>query len=140
MPLYAVRLIADKSAIGLIYAETLTELCLTLDERVQENYCEYREISAPAAIFFDGENDERSPWKLGTKDGPLANVPEDFADLAAAAVADVTAELASEQRIATIGQSMNFDLDENPDLHDVMMGNTETDGWQLVEPDPLCAA
>jgi hypothetical protein len=87
------RLIADKSAVGL-YAETLTELCLTLDERVQDNYCEYREISAPAAIFFDGENDERNPWKLGTKDGPLANVPEDFADLAAAAVADVTAELA----------------------------------------------
>ena len=74
MPLYAVRMIKDKSAIGLIYAETVDQLCFAVDEIVQENYCEYREISAPAAIFFEGENDKRSPWKLGIKDGPLANM------------------------------------------------------------------
>jgi hypothetical protein len=132
MPLYAVRLIADKSAIGLIYAETLTELCLTLDERLQSNWCEYREIIAPAAIFFDGENDARAPWKLGIKDGPLANVPEVFAAAAIDAI-----ELASKERIAIIGQSMNFDLEQNTDLHDTMMGNTDTTGWHLAELDPL---
>ena len=130
MPLYAVRLIKDKSAVGLIYAETLTELCLVLDERVKSDRCEYREIIAPAAIFFEGENDARAPWKLGIKDGPLANVAEVFE-------AGDAAELASKERIAIIGQSMNFDLELNTDLHDIMMGNTDTTGWQLAELDPL---
>ena len=32
---------------------------------------------------------------------------------------------------------MNFDLEQNTDLHDIMMGNTDTTGWQLAELDPL---
>jgi hypothetical protein len=55
MPLYAVRLIKDKSAIGLIYAETTDQLFFAVAEIVQEDYCEYREIGVPAAIFFEGE-------------------------------------------------------------------------------------
>jgi hypothetical protein len=47
------------------------------------------------------------------------------------------AELASKERIAIIGQTMNFDLELNTDLHDTMMGNTDTTGWQLAELDPL---
>ena len=130
MPLYAVRMIRDKSAIGLIFAETVDQLCFVVDELLQENYCEYREIGVPAAIFFEGENGERSPWKLGTKDGPFANMTS--VDLEGDAF-----DLAYKQRIATIGQSMSFDLELNPDFRDVMMGNAETDGWQLLEPDPL---
>ena len=129
MPLYAVRLIKDKSAIGLIYAETTDQLFFAVAEIVQEDYCEYRGIGAP--VFFEGENDERSPWKLGIRDGPLANmpVPADYAT-------DAT-DLAYEQRMATIGRSMNFALELNPDLRDVMMGDIETDGWQLLELNPL---
>jgi hypothetical protein len=128
MPLYAVRLIKDKSAIGLIYAETTDQLFFAVAEIVREDYCEYREIGVPAAIFFEGESDERSPWKLGTKDGPLANMPDP---------ANYATDLAYKQRMATIGQSMNFAVERNPDLRDVMMGDIETDGWQLLELNPL---
>jgi hypothetical protein len=41
------------------------------------------------------------------------------------------------ERIAIIGKSMSFDLEQNSDLSDVLLGETETKDCQLVEPDPL---
>ena len=52
MPVYAVRLIKDKCAIGLIYAETTDQLFFSVAEIVQEDYCEYREIGVPARHLF----------------------------------------------------------------------------------------
>jgi hypothetical protein len=76
MKLYAVRRRENQSAVGLFWAGSLDALIDMVDQHDGPDLCEYKVINKMVAILFETDDGEVVGWKLGAKDGPLANVDE----------------------------------------------------------------
>jgi len=80
--------------------------------------------SKMATILFETDDGEVVGWKLGAKDGPLANVDEgdDSGD-------------AFKERLATVRGTVKFGISDPDELGDFLLGERDIKGWKPLDVD-----
>ena len=112
MQVYIVRMIKDKTAYGIFWAEDPRELFMLIDEKADPSAFECLIIRDSGGLFF---NDGYAEWKLGVKERPNPGEPDwndDDAD-------------AAELRLDTVSRGITF----SEEMNEMLMGRYEVRGF-----------
>jgi hypothetical protein len=120
MKLFAVRDMKSKAPIGFFWAADLIRLAEMVDAYEDVEDCEYKRVPGPAAIVWDCDARDAPQWKMGTKDGPLADPARDDDGEG------------YEARAATVKAGLVFESDY--ELSDFVKGACEIKGWKPLLP------
>ena len=113
MQVYVVRMIKDKTAFGIFWAEDPRELFMMIDEKADPGAFECLIARDSGGLFF---NEGYAEWRLGVKERPNAGDPD---------WNDDDDNTATESRLATVTRHIEF----SEQMNEMLSGSYEVSGF-----------